>query len=644
MPDNTPTTLTCPSCGAPLEVDGKSSLVRCKFCNTIALVPGLPAAPEAAVPASLEEIRQLAENGKIIEAIRRYRELYDVGLKEAKDAVEALQAGNVIEARWVITGPLTPEETGRVLEEVQELLRAGNKIGAIRRYREAADVSLTKATDVVDQVEAALTGRPLPPRPKISGQPSFTPPARPTNPSWLGISIVLVILLIVGGVLAFALSQPGGPFTPQLFAISPAILLTSEAGAPPDVATLFYNSDKDTRLVGLVDGNTGKLRWQAEPLSGDGYADALAQSADLLYTASGTDLLAYRKNDGSLAWQAQMPDKLNYGESSLLVTVGRVLTMNLDQSIQAYDSLTGQQVWSRRLAGYDRTLRLMGGSLVLLDYTGDDYTYSLVFLDPVTGAEQNIITPACPYSEYSSATLGTDSGLLYDDAENALYLVFNSSSGCVQRLDLASGQTIWQTVAEDSFSFSSSGFSALNTDTTLFFSNESQLLAVDKATGALQTLLTDEDYEFIPLAVTGDRLIVRARRTRGSERFEIWGVGAISGERLWRMDLENAKPIDPPDELVGLVDKDESGWTWNLLAGQLVLIQFQAAPNQFITQTMNPADGTLTGETSVALKAVTGDFYSVPTVIGWQDNLLYISLEANIYALDVSTGKVKFSY
>jgi glycerol uptake facilitator-like aquaporin len=48
MPVNTPTTLACPSCGAPLEVDGKRSLVRCKFCNNIALVPGLPTAPEAA--------------------------------------------------------------------------------------------------------------------------------------------------------------------------------------------------------------------------------------------------------------------------------------------------------------------------------------------------------------------------------------------------------------------------------------------------------------------------------------------------------------------------------------------------------------------------------------------------------------------
>jgi len=46
MTDNLPKTLTCPSCGAPLEVDGKSALVRCKFCKNVAFVPGIAAAQD----------------------------------------------------------------------------------------------------------------------------------------------------------------------------------------------------------------------------------------------------------------------------------------------------------------------------------------------------------------------------------------------------------------------------------------------------------------------------------------------------------------------------------------------------------------------------------------------------------------------
>ncbi len=646
MPENTPTTLNCPSCGAPLEFDGTSSIVRCKFCKNIALVPGLPAAQEATPRASLDEVRQLAQNGNLIEAIRRYRELYGVGLKEAKDAVDALAAGKVIEVHRVFSGPLSAEETSRVMEEVKELLQSGNKIGAIKHYREVNDVSLTQAKDVVDQVEAALTGVPVPPRPEIAGYPSPTP-QRIKSANRLGCVIGLSTLIIVGGILAFALLRQGSsnPFVPPLSASGPFALISSGTGTPPDVAGLFYNPDKDTRLIGLVDGATGSLRWQAAPLAGDGYADAIASGGNLVYAANGTTLLAYQKSDGSLAWQTQMPDKLNYGNVTLLVTAGRVITLNNDQSLQAYDAATGSLVWNRRLAGYDNTLRLMGGSLVVMDYTtSDSYTYSLFFLNPLDGSEQRVLTPTCQPDQYSSATLDTESGLLYVEAENALFLVYDSYKGCVQRLDFATGQMAWQTVTEDSYSFSPYGFNSLTTNTTFYFSNDNQLLAVDKNTGAVQILLANEDYELIPMAVSGDTLLVRARRTRGTERFELWGVNANTGKQSWTMDLQGAAPIDPPNELSGLVDNTDTGWTWRLVPAGLLLIKFQAAPNQMVLDTINPADGTILSEQTIPLTQVTGDFYSVPTVIGWQDNIVYLTVDTKIYALDVTTGKVLFHY
>jgi outer membrane protein assembly factor BamB len=391
-----------------------------------------------------------------------------------------------------------------------------------------------------------------------------------------------------------------------------------------------------------VDGSTGKLRWQAEPLAGDGYAEAIVAGDNLVYVANGTDLLAYRKSDGNLGWQTQMPDKLNYGDTTLLVTGGRVLTLNVDQSLQAYDAATGSLVWSQRLAGYDRTLRLMGGSLVVLDYTDETYTYSLIFLDPADGSEQRRLTPTCQFDQYSNATLDTDSGLLYAEAENALFLVYDSYAGCVQRFDFATGQMAWQTVSADSFSFSLYGFSMLMTDPAFYFDNGNQLLAVDKRAGTIQTILENQDYDFVPLAVTSDTLLVRARRTRGTERFELWGLNPVSGAQLWQMDLRGAAPIDPPNELVGLVDDTNTGWTWRLVPAGLILIKFQAAPNQLVLDTINPTDGTLLGEQTVALKQVTGDFYSIPTIIGWQDNLVYLSLDSKIYALDITTGVVLF--
>jgi ribosomal protein L7/L12 len=44
----------------------------------------------AATAAADPKLQELIANGKTIEAIKRYHELTDVGLKEAKDAVERL--------------------------------------------------------------------------------------------------------------------------------------------------------------------------------------------------------------------------------------------------------------------------------------------------------------------------------------------------------------------------------------------------------------------------------------------------------------------------------------------------------------------------------------------------------------------------
>jgi hypothetical protein len=73
-------------------------------------------------------------------------------------------------------------------------------------------------------------------------------------------------------------------------------------------------------------------------------------------------------------------------------------------------------------------------------------------------------------------------------------------------------------------------------------------------------------------------------------------------------------------------------------------LQFQAAPNQLVLQTLNPADGTPASAITLPFKAVSGDFYAVPTVIGWQDNVIYFVLESKIYSVDITTGKVLFHY
>lgn len=96
----------CPSCGGPLEYDGGDITVRCHYCTNHVIVPeelrpgaGYNAA-QAPLPNQLHnlaEIGRLIRSGNKIAAIKLYRETFGVGLREAKDAVENLAAGRAVE-------------------------------------------------------------------------------------------------------------------------------------------------------------------------------------------------------------------------------------------------------------------------------------------------------------------------------------------------------------------------------------------------------------------------------------------------------------------------------------------------------------------------------------------------------------------
>jgi ribosomal protein L7/L12 len=76
------------------------------------------------------------ESGQKIEAIKLYREQPGAGLKEAKDAVEAIERGQAIPA----AAPVDREFE----DEVASLLRQGQKIEAIRRYRVRTGLDLRR--------------------------------------------------------------------------------------------------------------------------------------------------------------------------------------------------------------------------------------------------------------------------------------------------------------------------------------------------------------------------------------------------------------------------------------------------------------------------------------------------------------------
>lgn len=114
---------TCPSCGAPLSLENAGATVRCPFCENSIIVPEEMRAPAVPTPephqagdlfgnlgnllgqaGKFAELGLLVRSGNKIAAIKLYREMFGVGLKEAKDAVERLERGKPIEVMNVSGG------------------------------------------------------------------------------------------------------------------------------------------------------------------------------------------------------------------------------------------------------------------------------------------------------------------------------------------------------------------------------------------------------------------------------------------------------------------------------------------------------------------------------------------------------------
>ena len=124
----------CPFCEKPIP-PGTTS---CPYCR--APITGMQPSPSDDLE---QRIRSLLDQDQKIAAIKLYREQTGAGLAEAKVAVESLQAGGGLH----VSDKQLPEGFEG---EVLRLLGAGKKIPAIKLYRERTGVGLKEAKDAVE--------------------------------------------------------------------------------------------------------------------------------------------------------------------------------------------------------------------------------------------------------------------------------------------------------------------------------------------------------------------------------------------------------------------------------------------------------------------------------------------------------------
>ena len=139
--------LNCVFCNQPVS----PGAIKCPKCGADLFPADVARKADAASSATEGDILSMLEQGRKIDAIRMYREQTGAGLREAKDAVEALERGGSL--------PKGPQAAGGsagvradLKADVWALVQDGQKIQAIKFYRERTGCGLKQAKDAVEAV------------------------------------------------------------------------------------------------------------------------------------------------------------------------------------------------------------------------------------------------------------------------------------------------------------------------------------------------------------------------------------------------------------------------------------------------------------------------------------------------------------
>ncbi len=461
------------------------------------------------------------------------------------------------------------------------------------------------------------------------------------------ISLVVLVTIAIAGVAIYFLASGGAPGINILpiHVYAPSVQVDNE-GAPSIIAA-SYNPVNEKYGITRVDVKTKKVLWSSMEQEGSMGADDIVAGDTYAYVLIENRLVALQLADGKPAWEASLSDRTSGAcdGGCLLVQKGKVLVLTTDNSLGAYDAVTGHQDWEKRFDLTNNRLTAIPQGIVVYYRADKDV---LAVLDPATGKETTHLEPTCESTDGMEDSLDSDSRLVFETSGEGtkVYTFFGLFNACIQRWDLTSGKMDWQSLEQDTNLQDSYDTPTLMADGKIVFTQDDALRTVDTATGQeFQTLDNQDDYRLVPYAVAGQRLIVRARRTRGTTSYELWGYDLSSGKNIWKRPLPKSEPLDPPDEFISLIDEDESAWAFRQTPDGFWLLTFQSVPNQITVAQINPDTGELSGQKMLPLNMDSDtDFYSAPNRIATSDQLSWFTVEQELYVIDPKTGSYVYRW
>ena len=151
-------------------------------------------------PDQVQKIHALLHEHRKIDAIKLYREATGSSLAEAKEAVEEMAVNEAVKPPDDVRDYDNPVLTSRI----KSLLSRNRKVDAVKIYREEYGVGLKEAKDVVDRIQATMkqSGTSMPYESAISGDPFAS---NDTNRRMILVFAAVVALAVCGAGVFFIL-------------------------------------------------------------------------------------------------------------------------------------------------------------------------------------------------------------------------------------------------------------------------------------------------------------------------------------------------------------------------------------------------------------------------------------------------------
>lgn len=582
----------CPSCHASLDLPENLTqpIVKCPYCSTTVIVPEelrqSQKRPEGSqnYDQGVAEILELIQSGNKIEAIKQYRQLFTVGLKEAKDAVDALEM-NMAGAVYM---PSTAVQRGSsCLGGLLALVLVLGAIGA------AAFFFLRPSMSTISSIDEAVS--------LISE----------------GVPAQLAPVVLNG----------------------PELLLPVGDGALADVAYTSRDYSQEAMWVNALTGATGQAAWQSEPLNDELGNQLLFADDRRVYYVSENKLMALDRANGRTVWQTTLSDRLPYTCGDCILSFGdRLVVQTLDNKLHGLDATTGEEGWVVDLnSSSGGQMRVGEWTAVLAD--NPDSGTGLDLYDPATGSLAQRIEPRCPHPNFDSQEPSFTDPVLVDDSDQSVYFIFGFFDPmCLQKWDYAANTQTWSAFIEQDLPPTDAAF--VQDATTLYYNTtDHQLFAAAKSDGTVTMLAQDDGYTLVPQSALNNVLLVRAIRTVGSSREELWGVDAVNGGVLWKFVPQAEKQI-PPGDLDVVHESDTGFWTMQPTLNGVILLQARSKTPRLVVETLGLRDGASSGQKEIPLNVTVESSYWF-SLLGWDGDVAWVEVDLKQFlAVNAATGEV----